>query len=64
MKVDHTNYTDIIKKYKNGLTLSAIGKEYNCTYVTIRKILQKNNIDIRPYNQFCDIQDKDFLDLQ
>ncbi len=61
MKVNITNYPQIIEKYKNGLTLSDIAKEYSCTYVTIRKILKKNNIEIRPYNQFCDITGQRFF---
>lgn len=42
------NKSKIIKMYNSGLTLRKIGKEFDCSAVTIRTYLAEFNIQIRP----------------
>jgi transposase len=46
-KIKESQYPKIIELYKEGLTQEKIGKLYDVTEETIRKILHKNNVPIR-----------------
>ncbi len=43
------NEKEIIKKYKSGQNIKKLGKEYNCSFSHIYKILKRNNIDTTKY---------------
>ena len=58
--------TDIINKYKSGLSSNTISKGYSCSEITIRRFLRKNNLDAKdnPNNIFIkDLPeiDKEFI---
>ena len=54
--------TDIINKYKSGLSGEKISKEYLCSEITIRRLLRRNNITAKdnPNNIFIkDLPEED-----
>lgn len=52
-KIEKNNLEFIIERYKNGESLKNIGNSFNVSKGTIKKILIKNNIEIRDNEESC-----------
>lgn len=52
-KLEKNNSESIIKRYKNGESLKNIGKQFDVSRDTIKRILIKNNIEIRDSEESC-----------
>ena len=52
----------VIEKYKEGLSLAAVGKMFNVNFVTIRNILKGHNIERRRQGNKAKIHDKEFTE--
>lgn len=53
----------IITRYKNGDGLKIIAKDYNCDKLTVRKLLQENNVEIRKVQGKYNIDEKYFDEI-
>ena len=42
-----TEKDEIVTKYKNGMTMTAIANQYGCHYTTVGRVLRINGVEIR-----------------
>lgn len=59
-KLSYENELKVIDKYKEGLSLEAVGKLFNVNFVTIRNILKGNKIERRKQGNKNKIFDEEF----
>jgi len=52
----------VIEKYKEGLSLAAVGEMFNVNFVTIRNVLKGHNVERRRQGNKSKIHDKEFTD--
>ena len=61
-KMSYDDELKVIEKYKEGLSLAAVGEIFNVNFVTIRNILKGHNIERRRQGNKSKIHDKEFTD--
>lgn len=61
-KISYDDELKVIEKYKEGLSLSAVGELFDVNFVTIRNILKGHNIERRKQGNKAKIHDKEFTD--
>ena len=59
-KLSYENELKVIDKYKEGLSLEAVGKLFNVNFVTIRNILKGNKIERRKQGNKHKLFDEEF----
>lgn len=59
-KMSYEDELKVIDKYKEGLSLEAVGKLFNVNFVTIRNILKGNNIERRKQGNKHKFFDEEF----
>lgn len=47
LKKLHTHANEVIAAYENGVTLSALGKQYSCSPSTVAALLEEWNVPRR-----------------
>jgi len=60
--IQELNYPKIVERYQLGKSQRQIAKEYNTCHKTIKRILSKNNILIRPRSMLTKTISKDLLE--
>lgn len=53
---------EVIKLYEEGMSMNKIMHKMNCTYCVIKRLLNKNNISLRPKKNYIDKKRKDIYD--
>lgn len=61
-KLSFENELKVIEKYKEGLSLEAVGKAFNVNFVTIRNILKGHKVERRKQGNKAKLFDKEFTD--
>ena len=61
-KMSYDDELKVIEKYKEGLSLAAVGEMFNVNFVTIRNVLKGHNIERRRQGNKSKIHDKEFTD--
>ena len=59
-KLSYDDELKVIEKYKEGLSLAAVGKIFNVNFVTIRNVLKGHNIERRRQGNKCKIFNEKF----